>query len=51
MASRAVDRIDAGPRVSYRVRPNVSLHLDWRQKLAGSAQPDSGPALTLGANF
>lgn len=44
-------RIDAGPRVSYRVRPNVSLHLDWRQKLAGSAQPDSGPALTLGANF
>jgi len=44
-------RIDAGPRVSYRVRPNVSLHLDWRQKLAGSAQPSSGPALTLGANF
>jgi hypothetical protein len=44
-------RIDAGPRVSYRVRPNVSLHLDWRQKLAGSAQPSSGPALTLGADF
>ena len=44
-------RIDAGPRVSYRVRPNVSLSLDYRQRLAGTAQPTSGPALTLGANF
>lgn len=44
-------RVDAGPRLSYRVRPNVSLHLDWRQRLAGAAQPSSGPALTLGANF
>jgi len=44
-------RIDAGPRVSYRIRPNVSLSLDYRQRLAGAAQPSSGPALTLGANF
>lgn len=44
-------RIDAGPRLSMRVRQNVSLHLDWRQRLAGAAQPSSGPALTLGANF
>ena len=44
-------RIDAGPRVSYRLRPNVSLSLDYRQRLAGAAQPSSGPALTLGANF
>jgi hypothetical protein len=44
-------RIDAGPRVSYRVRPNVSLSLDYRQRLAGTAQPSSGPALTLGADF
>ena len=44
-------RVDAGPRLSMRVRPNVSLHLDWRQRLAGSAEPGSGPALTLGANF
>ena len=44
-------RIDAGPRVSYRLRPNVSLSLDYRQRLAGTAQPGSGPALTLGANF
>ena len=44
-------RVDAGPRVSMRVRPNVSVHLDWRQRLAGAAQPGSGPAVTLGANF
>jgi hypothetical protein len=44
-------RVDAGPRVSMRVRQNVNLHLDWRQRLAGTAQPGSGPALTLGANF
>ena len=40
-----------GPRLSMRVRSNVSLHLDWRQRLAGTAEPGSGPALTLGANF
>ena len=44
-------RVDAGPRLSMRVRSNVSLHLDWRQRLAGTAEPGSGPALTLGANF
>lgn len=44
-------RVDAGPRVSMRVRQNVSLHLDYRQRLAGAAAPSSGPALTLGANF
>lgn len=44
-------RVDAGPRVSMRVRDNISVHVDWRQRLAGSAQPGSGPALTLGANF
>jgi len=44
-------RIDAGPRLSYRLRPNISLSLDYRQRLAGAAKPSSGPALTLGANF
>jgi hypothetical protein len=44
-------RVDADPRISMRVRPNVSLHLDWRQRLAGAAEPGSGPAVTLGANF
>jgi hypothetical protein len=44
-------RVDAGPRVSMRVRPNINVHLDWRQRVAGSAEPSSGPAVTLGADF
>lgn len=44
-------RIDAGPRISMRVRDNIYAHLDWRQRLAGSAAPASGPALTLAADF
>lgn len=44
-------RVDAGPRISMRVRPNIAVHLDWRQRVAGAAQPSSGPAVTLGANF
>ena len=46
-----VYRIDAGPRVSMKVRDNIYAHLDWRQRVAGSAQPSSGPALTLAADF
>ena len=44
-------RIDAGPRVTVAVRKNVRVHLDWRQRLAGNAQPGSGPALTLATDF
>lgn len=44
-------RVDAGPRLSYRVRDNMRVHLDWRQRLAGNAEPGSGPALTLAADF
>ena len=44
-------RVDAGPRISMRVRDNISVHLDWRQRLAGDAAPGSGPALTLAADF
>jgi len=44
-------RVDAGPRVTMRVRNNVKLHLDWRQRLAGNARPGSGPALTLAGDF
>jgi len=44
-------RVDAGPRVSMKVRNNIYAHLDWRQRVAGSAQPSSGPALTLAADF
>jgi hypothetical protein len=44
-------RVDAGPRVTVKVRNNVRVHLDWRQKLAGNAQPGSGPAVTLSGDF
>ena len=44
-------RLDAGPRVTVGVRNNVRVHLDWRQRVAGNAQPGSGPAVTLAGNF
>ena len=50
-AQPGVYRLDAGPRVTMQVRDNIRVHLDWRQRLAGNAQPGSGPALTLGRGF
>ncbi|HUG45466.1 MAG TPA: hypothetical protein VMK31_03005 [Sphingomicrobium sp.] len=50
-AQPGIYRLDAGPRVSMRVRDNISAHLDWRHNLAGNAEPGSGPALTLAADF
>ena len=44
-------RVDAGPRITMRVRNNVKLHLDWRQRVAGNARPGSGPAITLSGDF
>jgi hypothetical protein len=44
-------RVDAGPRVTMQVRKNLRVHLDWRQRLAGNAQPGSGPAITLAGDF
>ena len=44
-------RVDVGPRVTMKVRNNIRIHFDYRQKLAGNAQPGSGPAVTLGADF
>lgn len=44
-------RVDVGPRVTMQVRPNIRTHLDWRQRLAGNAEPGSGPAVTLAADF
>ncbi len=44
-------RVDAGPRISMRVRDNVRVHVDWRQRLAGNAAPGSGPAVTLAGDF
>jgi hypothetical protein len=50
-AQPGVYRLDAGPRVTMGVRNNIKVHLDWRQRLKGNAQPGSGPALTLAADF
>lgn len=44
-------RVDAGPRVTIRVRPNLKVHVDYRQRLAGNATPGSGPAITLAGDF
>jgi hypothetical protein len=44
-------RIDAGPRISVRVRDNIYANAEWRQRIVGNARPSSGPALTLGADF
>jgi hypothetical protein len=44
-------RLDAGPRVTLRIRNNMRVHLNWRQGLAGNARPGSGPALPLAGNF
>ncbi len=46
-----LSRVDVGPRVSMRVRQNMRVHLDWRQRVAGNAEPGSGPAVTLAADF
>ena len=50
-AQPGVARLDAGPRVTMKVRDNVNLHLDYRYKLVGNAQPGSGPVLTLAGDF
>jgi hypothetical protein len=50
-AQPGVARLDAGPRLSMRVRGRFNVHVDWRQKLAGNARPGSGPALTLSGDF
>jgi len=47
-------RVDVGPRLTLRL-PQVGeggrIALDWRQRVAGDARPESGLALTLAADF
>jgi hypothetical protein len=50
-AQPGLRRLDAGPRVTMRVRGNLKVHFDWRQRLIGNARPGSGPAITLGGDF
>lgn len=53
-AQPGVARGDVGPRLTLRL-PNVGegsrVALDWRQRVAGEADPRSGLALTLAADF
>lgn len=47
-------RVDIGPRIEAAATRDFGaarVSLDWRQRVAGSAQPGSGPALTLTAAF
>jgi hypothetical protein len=46
-----LSRLDAGPRLSYQLRPGLRTHLDYRFRLTGNADPVNGPALTLAAGF
>lgn len=47
-------RVDVGPRLTFRL-PDVGkgsrVALDWRQRVAGDAHPESGLSLTLAADF
>lgn len=47
-------RLDVGPRATLRL-PEIGggsrVALDWRQRVAGDARPESGLALTLAADF
>lgn len=44
-------RVDAGPRVTLDVGRGIRVHADYRQRLAGEARPNSGPALTIAGDF
>jgi hypothetical protein len=50
-AQPGIYRVDVGPRVTMRVRNNVRVHFDYRQRVAGNALPGSGPAVTLAGDF
>lgn len=53
-AQRGVARLDIGPSIGAIVplaRSRLRLSLDWRQRIAGNARPNSGLALTLGTDF
>lgn len=47
-------RVDIGPRLTVKlpeVGQGARIALDWRQRVAGNARPESGVALTLAADF
>jgi hypothetical protein len=51
-AQPEASRLDVGPHVALRFHPlPAALSADWRFRIAGTARPGSGPALTLAADF
>ena len=50
-AQPGLHRLDAGPRLSLRMGKGVRMHLDYRFKLLGNAQPGSGGVVTLAGDF
>ncbi len=55
---RGAARLDVGPRIELRTmvgppsrRIGVRVGVDWRFRVAGRAEPGSGPALTVAAGF
>jgi hypothetical protein len=53
-AQPGVSRIDVGPQLVAHVpvgKGGLRIGAEWRARVAGDAQPDSGPALSIGADF
>ncbi len=53
---RGATRLDVGPSIGMQSSDPASgrgarLSIDWRQRIAGNAAPDSGPAITLSTSF
>ncbi|HEY0627207.1 MAG TPA: hypothetical protein VGD10_10800 [Allosphingosinicella sp.] len=53
-AQPGVERVDVGPQASFRMpfaEAGVVVAVDWRLRVAGEAEPKSGPTLTLSTGF
>jgi hypothetical protein len=53
-AQPGVSRLDIGPQASAQFRigvANLTVAADWHLRIAGSASPGSGPALTISTGF
>lgn len=54
-AQRAATRLDLGPAATIDLPVAHAAHLrvalEWRQRIVGAAQPGSGPALSIGADY
>ena len=50
-AQPGLSRLDIGPRASLRVGSRMRVHLDYRHKLIGNAEPGSGGVVTVAGDF